>query len=205
MSLSWIESPPAGYTPLRRGDGYAYIHNSVRLEARLDIGRFSYVCPGGVICGEFPVKIGQFCSIAEEFFCWTREDHQTAYVTSSPLRSLIGLDIGYPEQIEKPNGVTIGNDVWLGHQVRLMPGVTIGDGAVVGARSVVTKDLEPYGIYAGVPAKLIRKRFSDPAIEALMDIEWWNWPLEKIRLNLSFFNLLVSDIDDPAKIYDSIR
>ena len=77
--------------------------------------------------------------------------------------------------------IVIGNDVWIGYDAVIMAGVTIGDGAIIGTRAVVTKDVEPYSIVGGVPAKEIRKRFSPEVIKKLMEIQWWNWPIEKIR------------------------
>ncbi|RUX91838.1 CatB-related O-acetyltransferase [Mesorhizobium sp. M7D.F.Ca.US.004.03.1.1] len=79
------------------------------------------------------------------------------------------------------NGPTeIGNDVWIGRRAIIMPGITIGDGAVVGAGSIVTKDVAPYAIVAGNPAKLIRNRFTDDQIARLLAIRWWEWSDEKI-------------------------
>jgi virginiamycin A acetyltransferase len=78
----------------------------------------------------------------------------------------------------------IGNDVWIGNSVTIMPGVKIGDGAVIGTNSLVTKDVEPYSIVAGNPAKLIRKRFDDDTIEFLLKLKWWDFPIEKIRDNV---------------------
>ncbi len=83
--------------------------------------------------------------------------------------------------------VIIGNDVWIGNDVRILSGVTIGDGAVIGCGAVVTKDLEPYGIYAGIPAKLIRKRFDDETIEALLKLRWWDQGEDWIRSHISQF------------------
>ena len=78
----------------------------------------------------------------------------------------------------------IGNDVWIGFDVTLMPGVKIGDGAIIGSKSVVTKDVAPYSIVGGNPAKEIRKRFEASQIEYLLELQWWDWPLEKITENL---------------------
>jgi len=78
----------------------------------------------------------------------------------------------------------IGNDVWIGYDAVIMGGVTIGDGAIIGTRAVVTKDVEPYSIVGGVPAKEIRKRFTPEIIKKLMEIQWWNWPIEKIRSSI---------------------
>jgi carbonic anhydrase/acetyltransferase-like protein (isoleucine patch superfamily) len=84
---------------------------------------------------------------------------------------------GYP--FSKGN-VSIGNDVWIGYDALILSGVTIGDGAVIAARSVVTKDIEPFSIVAGVPARHIRYRFSEEIIASLQEISWWNWPREKV-------------------------
>lgn len=78
----------------------------------------------------------------------------------------------------------IGNDVWIGYDAIIMPGVKIGDGAIIGTRAVVTKDIPPYTIVGGVPAKPIRKRFEDKTIEKLLSIKWWNWDKEKIKQNI---------------------
>jgi len=78
----------------------------------------------------------------------------------------------------------VGNDVWLGMEAMVMPGVTIGDGAVVAARAVVTKNVPPYGIVGGNPARVVKSRFPQDVIDALLEIRWWDWPLEKIEANL---------------------
>lgn len=77
--------------------------------------------------------------------------------------------------------IVIGNDVWIGYDAVIMAGVRIGDGAIIGTRAVVTKDVEPYSIVGGVPAKEIRKRFAPEVIKRLLELQWWNWPEEKIR------------------------
>lgn len=77
--------------------------------------------------------------------------------------------------------IIIGNDVWVGYEAVIMAGVTIGDGAIIGARALVTKDVPPYTIVGGVPAKPIRRRFDDRTIETLQKISWWNWPYERIQ------------------------
>ena len=79
----------------------------------------------------------------------------------------------------------VGNDVWIGYEAVVLAGVTIGDGAIIGSRAVVTKDVPPYTIVGGIPAKPIRRRFDDAAIEKLEALRWWDWDEEKIRRNLS--------------------
>ena len=80
--------------------------------------------------------------------------------------------------------IIIGNDVWIGYEAVILAGVTIGDGAIIGSRAVVTKDVPPYTIVGGVPARPIRRRFDDETVEALLHLRWWDWDEEKIRRNL---------------------
>ena len=77
--------------------------------------------------------------------------------------------------------IVIGNDVWIGYEAVIMAGVHIGDGAIIGTRAVVTKDVPPYTIVGGVPAKEIRKRFNSDMIEQMLALKWWNWSVDKIR------------------------
>ena len=79
----------------------------------------------------------------------------------------------------------VGNDVWIGYEAVILSGVTIGDGAIIGARAVVTKDVPPYTIVAGVPARPIRKRFDEETIARLEQLRWWDWPEDEIRRNIS--------------------
>lgn len=87
----------------------------------------------------------------------------------------------------------IGSDVWIGYEAVILSGVKIGDGAIIGARAVVTRDVEPYAIVGGVPARLIRKRFSDDTIDTLMKLRWWDWPHERIKRNIAAIQ--TGDID----------
>ena len=91
-----------------------------------------------------------------------------------------------PQSDEYPfNGDTvIGNDVWIGHEAAIMPGVKVADGAIIAAKSLVTKDVSPYTIVGGNPATLIRQRFTDETIQMLLKVSWWNWDIEKITQNL---------------------
>ena len=81
--------------------------------------------------------------------------------------------------------IVIGNDVWIGFEAIILSGVTIGDGAIIGTRAVVTKDVPPYTIVGGVPAKPIRKRFSDYVISELLKLQWWNWSENRIKKNIA--------------------
>ena len=81
--------------------------------------------------------------------------------------------------------IVVGNDVWIGYEAVILSGVTIGDGAIIGARAVVTKDVPPYTIVAGVPARPIRKRFDEETIARLEQLRWWDWPEDEIRRHIS--------------------
>ena len=133
--------------------------------------------------------IGKFCSIA----CGARFIFNCANHTLNSL-STYTFPLFFEEwdlnvkdissAWDNKGDITIGNDVWIGYEAVIMSGVTIGDGAIIGTRALVTKDVPPYTIVGGVPAKPIRKRFDDKTIEKLLQIKWWGWPKEKIEKNI---------------------
>ena len=131
--------------------------------------------------------IGKFCMIASDVnFIMNGGNHLSEAITSYPF-AIFGKDWSTAmEGKSYPNkgNTEIGNDVWIGHKAVIMPGVKVGDGAIIGSFSVVTKDVAPYSIVGGNPAKEIRKRFSEEEIENLLRLQWWNWPIEKITENL---------------------
>lgn len=90
------------------------------------------------------------------------------------------------EELPYKGDTIIGNDVWIGTNVTIMPGIKIGDGAIIATNATVTKDVEPYAIVGGNPATLLRKRFPEQEIEKLLDLQWWNWEVEKITENLEY-------------------
>ena len=90
-----------------------------------------------------------------------------------------------PEAWDNKGDIVIGNDVWIGYDAVIMAGVRIGDGAIIGTRAVVTKDIEPYSIVGGVPAKEIRKRFAPDIVAKLLELKWWDWPSEKIKNHIA--------------------
>ena len=134
--------------------------------------------------------IGKFCSIAcGAKFLFTSANHTQASLSTYPFPIFFeewGLDIqDITSAWDNKGDIIIGNDVWIGYEAVILSGVTIGDGAIIGTRAVVTKDVPPYTIVGGVPAKTIRKRFSDDTIAALLQISWWDWPEEKIKQHIS--------------------
>ena len=132
------------------------------------------------------LKIGKFCSIAcGAKFLFTSANHKMRSLSTYPFPIFFeewGLDVkNICDAWDNKGDIVIGNDVWIGYEAVILSGVTIGDGAIIGSRAVVTKDVEPYTIVGGVPAKSIRKRFDDKTIIKLENIRWWNWDEKQIR------------------------
>lgn len=134
--------------------------------------------------------IGKFCSIATgaKFMLGGTQGHNYNWIAAYTLDFLDDDYDGYihvPPKAHKLKGDTvIGNDVWIGTEAMIMPGVQIADGAVIGARALITKNVGPYEIWGGNPAKLIKKRFSDEDITLLLKIRWWDWDLPTIKQHL---------------------
>lgn len=132
--------------------------------------------------------IGKFCAISRGVkFIMNGANHQMSGFSTYPFE-IFGnsWEKVTPQAQEYPykGNTVIGNDVWIGYEAVIMPGVKIGDGAIIGAKSVVTKEVKPYSIVGGNPVKLIRQRFSPEIIEILLEIAWWNWDRDKITRNL---------------------
>lgn len=129
--------------------------------------------------------MGKFCSIAcGAKFLFTSANHTQKSLSTYPFPIFFeewDLDIeDITSAWDRKGDIVIGSDVWIGYEAVILSGVTIGDGAIIGARAVVTKDVPPYTIACGVPARQIRRRFSDETIAALLELKWWDWPREKI-------------------------
>ncbi|MBU5336701.1 CatB-related O-acetyltransferase [Intestinibacter bartlettii] len=137
------------------------------------------------------LSIGKFCSIA----CGAKFLFNSANHTLSSLSTYTfpiffeewDLDVkNITNAWDNKGDIKIGNDVWIGYEAVILSGVTISDGAIIGARAVVTKDVMPYTIVGGVPAKPIKKRFSDDVIDKLLEIKWWDWSSDRIRENIEY-------------------
>jgi virginiamycin A acetyltransferase len=131
--------------------------------------------------------IGKFCMIASDVqFIMNGANHLTEAVSTYPF-AIFGngwQDAMKGKTYPTKGNITIGNDVWIGYRATIMAGVTIGDGAIIGSHSVVTKDVPPYTIVGGNPAKEIRARFKSEVINQLLEMQWWNWDIEKITRNV---------------------
>jgi len=168
----------------------------------LAVGRKSYI-ERGTIPGDGFISVGHFSSIAWETIFRLGENGEHNYKN---VGTYTHLDWQFPAEFRPPQGVCkilIGNDVWIGHDCKLKctnpnKPLVIGDGAVVASDSVVVKNVPPYAIVGGNPAKIIKFRFSEDVIESLLRIKWWDWSLDKIHDNFKYFN----DIERFVALHD---
>ncbi len=133
------------------------------------------------------LRVGSFCSIADAVRVLLGRNHRQDWITTYPFGHVrkdvfpLGSVYGRTGHPASRGDVVVGNDCWIGHGALLLSGGRLSDGAVLGARSVLAGPTEPYGVYVGNPAKLVRKRFSDTVIEELLRIRWWEWPDDLIN------------------------
>ena len=148
-------------------------------------GRFSYGNPVVKVWKDGGrLRVGNFCSIGPGVVILLGGgNHQYDTVSTFPFDDFFPEYHGVEDRFGK-RGVVIGSDVWIGMEAMILPGIKIGDGAVIGARSVVTKDVPPYAVVAGNPARLIKFRFPEDVVDRLLEIGWWDWPLDKIMENI---------------------
>jgi|GEM_PF-1002074 len=163
---------------LGRGVG---VGKNVVINEGVTIGDFSYLSRGALVMSGM---IGRFCSIGH-YAIIGPEEHPLNTLSTSPVlygaSSIIGASSETDELGDPP---TIGHDVWIGSHAQVLQGVSVGHGAVIAAGAVVTKNVEPYSIVGGAPARQIRFRLEEPERRLLLDLSWWDWPLERIRSEL---------------------
>lgn len=144
--------------------------------------------------------IGKFCSIAcNAKFLMTSGNHTKRSFSTYPF-PLFNTEWDESLQVtdawDNKGDIVIGNDVWIGYDAVIMSGVTIGDGAIIGTRAVVTKDVPPYAVVGGSPAKILKMRYDEKIIENLLEIQWWNWQIDAVQKYLpSIINGNVSNLN----------
>ncbi len=171
-------------------------------EGRLTVGRHSYGAPVVITARDSSVRvtIGNFCSIAEGVSFLCSGDHRTDWVSTFPFRIILGLPgAGQDGHPRLKGNVSVGHDVWIGHGAMILAGVSVGHGAVVAARSLVSRDVPPYAIVAGTPARVLRFRFPPDVVADLLATEWWHWDDQTIRERVA--DLCSSDVARFAKRY----
>ncbi|WP_395454167.1 CatB-related O-acetyltransferase (plasmid) [Azospirillum melinis] len=129
------------------------------------------------------IEIGRFCSIADGVRIYFGGMHAMDGVSTYPAEMLAEWmpELAGPNSTSSKGPVVIGNDVWIGEGASILSGVTVGDGAIIGARAVVSRNVPPYGVAVGNPARVVRKRLPDADADFLLSIRWWSWPSNKIR------------------------
>ena len=151
--------------------------------------------------------IGKFCAIAKGVeFIMNGANHRMGGVTTYPFNLFgCGWEKVTPSLQDLPfkGDTVIGNDVWIGQNVTFLPGVHVGDGAIIGANSTVSRDIPPYCVAAGDPARVVRKRYDDETTAFLLELKWWDWPAEKITSNLEA--LASGDLNKLKSIYNEDR
>ena len=187
----------------RTGDTHTIYLKHVITRPNIEVGDYTmYHDPEGTpedfqyknVLYQYPINhdrliIGKFCSIASGAkFLFNSANHRLDALSTYPFPlfyeewELEKKDVA--QSWENKGDIVIGNDVWIGYDAVILAGVTVGDGAVIGARAVVTKNVPPYTIVGGVPARPIRKRFSDDTIGRLLRLKWWDWSGDKIKEHL---------------------
>ncbi|BBH17130.1 acetyltransferase [Nocardioides baekrokdamisoli] len=167
------------------GENNYHLHR-LRKSGKVVMGPHSY---GAAVIRDFhtdrpqtKLVIGDYCSITATAVLMIGGNHPVDRVTTYPHRIMFDMEGACEDGIPLPvEDTVIGNDVWLCQAATILAGVTVGDGAVVTAGAVVTRDVPPYAIVGGVPAKVIRYRHSPEQIEALLQVKWWDWPEEDVR------------------------
>jgi len=173
------------------------------VDERVIIGAYTYgITPSTVLLFKQSdrVYIGRYCSFAYDVKIIASGEHDYRAVANFPFYAHF-LKKGIERDTFTKGEVRIGNDVWIGARATILSGVEIGDGAVVAAGAVVTKNIPPYAIVGGVPAKLIKYRFPEEVVNDLLKIKWWNWTDAHVKSNIEDFYLDVNEFIKKAKLH----
>lgn len=168
--------------------GRCVIVDDCRISANCPVSVDDYSILSGpitIVADINPISIGKFGSIAPEVVLRV-SSHNIARITSYCIFNNV-LNEGFERDIVSKGAIKVGNDVWIGTKAVILSGVTIGDGAVIGAGSIVTKNIPPYSVAAGVPAAVIKFRFSQSICKRLLELQWWNWDEDRIKRNRALF------------------
>jgi acetyltransferase-like isoleucine patch superfamily enzyme len=201
--------PRFGWTVRDRNHRKSYLGKLALAETgalNLDIGHRTYFSGDCHLGGQGIASLGSYTAIGEGFRLKMHGGHPVDYPALMNLQRehrlsaddlTLPLEYHFLQVDPKDFRVSIGNDVWIGRNVEMGPNIGIADGCIIGERSLVLEGTktEPYSVYAGIPAKRLRFRFSEPVISQLLDLKWWDWPIEKMRKNQEFFESNLAKVD----------
>ena len=191
-------------------DGYSIVNKKARVGRKCKVyhsslGAYSYIGRGTQL---IYASVGKFCSISGNVLIGMGH-HTLSYLSTSPIFTEKNNGTGHSwtdrESLLPYKLVTIGNDVWIGTRAMVLGGVTIGDGAVIGAGAIVTKDVPPFAIVAGVPARIVRYRFSEEIIARLEVMQWWNLSDEVLKSNIALFQSEDNDIEKLQTVVHGLK
>ncbi|MCB9201630.1 MAG: glycosyltransferase [Flavobacteriales bacterium] len=208
-----LKNPIWDYRSYAKGieDGIKHIYsfneniktsNLIKPKEKLKVGKYSFHNGNLIIKGNESVSIGSYCSFGKNISIIT-SNHDTNYPATQgflyrySFKSSHPGEVKFPPNKERTKGkVIIGNDVWIGDNVTILSGVNIGNGCCIATGSIVTKNVEPYAVVAGIPAKIIKYRFNQNIIKQLLELQWWYWSQLKIKRNQLFFNCNLNELSE---------
>jgi virginiamycin A acetyltransferase len=183
---------------VKRVIGKQSLPGLIESSATVKVGRLSFHNGNFTLDAPDGIEIGNFCAFAPNVsILGSNHDYNYPAVQYSFYRQFFNKrhpGLQFKTTVGTKGKIIIGHDVWLGKNVVVLGGVHIGNGAIVGANAVVAKDVPPYTIVAGVPAKEIKKRFADDKIAFLEELQWWGWDDERIKRNEEFFHLNMNNL-----------
>lgn len=185
-------------------DSHSYVDKRAKVNrfakiVHSKLGRYSYI---GKRSSLIYAEVGAFCSIAADVYVGMGV-HDINKLSTSPLFTEINNGTGHSwtqSKLVPYKKVIVGNDVWIGERAMIMGGKIIGNGAVIGAGAVVTKDVPPYAVVGGVPARIIKYRFPDNMISRLEDLQWWNLPEKKLKNCIGLFQSDMVDMEEVERL-----
>lgn len=195
--MSWLAGGlPEGMNYLVLEGVESFVHSRSTVFGPVSLGRFSILREGVFVVGASPISIGAFTDIGVGSQIVTHQEHMPFLPSTFIFGDVLGMEwsrgcglqgLDAEKREVDPRPIRIGNDVSVGERSTIVGGVTLGDGCVIRAQSFVNRDCEPFGVYEGVPARFVGWRFPEAIRRQIAALAWWDWPLDQIQRNATFF------------------